>query len=396
MKHLQLLSGLIKEPQAVSWTQEMKLRSRDTTELLNTIKTGLPKDGKKALWLLGRLHGVKVSTLSRCFGVSSKTIHRNWKKFKISGIKGVFRKRLPNAIKENDEKIKAAVFSMLHSPPSEHNINRTSWRQEDICRCLLQQGIHVSKNLIGKIIRGAGYKYRKAKTVLTSNDPKYREKLDRIKSILSTLGENDRFCSIDEYGPFAVKVKGGKRLVGLNEYPQVPQFQKSKGWLIVTAALELSQNQVTHFYSKAKNTTEMIKLLEVLLEKYKGCDRLYFSWDAASWHASKALNEKVKAINLPAYREKTLTPYVELSPLPKSAQFLNVIESVFSGMARAIIHNSDYQSVEEAMMAIDRYFQERNEHFLSHPKKAGKKIWGNEPTISEFSESNNCKDPRWR
>jgi hypothetical protein len=91
-----------------------------------------------------------------------------------------------------------------------------------------------------------------------------------------------------------------------------------------------------------------------------------------------------------------LTPFVQLSPLPKSAQFLNVIESVFSGMARAIIHNSDYKSVEEAMMAIDRYFQERNKHFLSHPKKAGKKIWGNEPTISEFSESNNCKDSRWR
>ena len=183
---------------------------------------------------------------------------------------------------------------MIHSPPSEHNINRTSWKFEDICRCLSQQGVHVSKNLISKIIRKAGYKWRKAKTVLTSNDPEYREKLDRIKSILSTLGENDRFCSIDEFGPFAVKVKGGKRLVGPNEYPQVPQFQKSKGWLIVTAALELSQNQVTHFYSKAKNTTEMIKLLEVLLEKYRGCDRLYFSWDAASWHASKALHEKVK------------------------------------------------------------------------------------------------------
>lgn len=248
--------------------------------------------------------------------------------------------------------------------------------------------------MVSEIIRDAGYKYRKAKTVLTSNDPQYRQKLDRIKSILSTLGRNDRFCSIDEFGPFAVKVKGGKRLVGPNEYPQVPQFQKSKGWLILTAALELSQNQVTHFYSKAKNTTEMIKLLEVLLEKYKGCDNLYFSWEAASWHASKELKEKVMKINLPEYREAVQTPFVELVPLPKSAQFLNVIESVFSGMAKAIIHNSDYQSVEETFAAIDRYFQERNEHFRKHPKKAGKKIWRNELVVSEFFESNNCKKPK--
>jgi hypothetical protein len=30
------------------------------------------------------------------------------------------------------------------------------------------------------------------------------------------------------------------------------------------------------------------------------------------------------------------------------AQFLNVIESVFSGMARAIIHNSNYGSIDAA------------------------------------------------
>jgi hypothetical protein len=35
----------------------------------------------------------------------------------------------------------------------------------------------------------------------------------------------------------------------------VPQFQRSKGALIMTAALELSKNQVTHFYSKKKTPT---------------------------------------------------------------------------------------------------------------------------------------------
>jgi hypothetical protein len=45
----------------------------------------------------------------------------------------------------------------------------------------------------------------------------------------------------------------------------------------------------------------MIKLLEVLLERYRGCNTLYFSWDAASWHASRALHEKVKNVNQPEY-----------------------------------------------------------------------------------------------
>jgi hypothetical protein len=49
-----------------------------------------------------------------------------------------------------------------------------------------------------------------------------------------------------------------------------------------------------------------------------------------------------------------------------------------------------------AKAAIDRYFEDRNAHFQKHPKRAGKKIWGGEREPSEFSESNNCKDPLYR
>jgi hypothetical protein len=42
-------------------------------------------------------------------------------------------------------------------------------------------------------------------------------------------------------------------------------------------------------------------------------------------------------------------------------------------MSKAIIQNSDYQSAEECRLAMDRYFNERNENFRVHPKRAGKR-----------------------
>jgi hypothetical protein len=87
---------------------------------------------------------------------------------------------------------------------------------------------------------------------------------------------------------------------------------------------------------------------------------------------------------------------VELVPLPASAQFLNVIESVFSGMARSIIHGSNYESKDAAIAAINQYFAERNDNFRANPRRAGNKIWGKERTVSEFSSSHNCKDPAYR
>jgi hypothetical protein len=172
----------------------------------------------------------------------------------------------------------------------------------------------------------------------------------------------------------------------------VPQHQRSKGILIVTAALELSTNQITHFYSPAKNTSEIVKLLHRLVDVYADQKCIYFSWDAASWHASRALYANVQELNMKGNGR----PQVELVPLPSSAQFLNVIESVSSGMARAIIHNSDFPSLEAAQDAIDKYFAERNEQFSKHPKRAGQKIWGDERVPSEFSVVHNCKDPRYR
>jgi hypothetical protein len=65
-------------------------------------------------------------------------------------------------------------------------------------------------------------------------------------------------------------------------------------------------------------------------------------------------------------------------------------------MSRAIIHSSDYPALDDANAAIDRYFEERNVHFREHPQRAGKKIWGKEREPATFSDSSNCKDPRYR
>ena len=140
----------------------------------------------------------------------------------------------------------------------------------------------------------------------------------------------------------------------------------------------------------------MIRLLDLLLQQYSGQRCLFLSWDAASWHVSAKLNERVSEANSAAEVSPHGTPFVKLMPLPASAQFLNVIESVFSGMAKAILHNSDYRSVGDCKAAIDKYFAERNEVYRRNPKRAGKKIWGKELVRPCFMPSNNCKDPDWR
>jgi len=393
------------EMRRAHWLEWLYLLERDQLPPVNAIDEQVRRDllhrlnstkgfgRQKALVVLAHQDSFSVATISRCLGVSRITIIRYLEKYRLGGVGQLFRrKQCP--LKSNDEALKMAVFALLHEPPSLSNINRTTWKMDDFHKILAERGNFASKDVIRCIVKEAGFKWRKARTVLTSSDPEYREKIDRVHRVLANLRDDERFFSIDEFGPFAIKMTGGRVLCAPGIQPTVPQWQKSKGSIIMTAALELSRNHVTHFYSEAKNTDEMIKMTEILIDQYQDTGKLYLSWDAASWHISKALIKFIDEHN--AVAKWADLPQIEAVPLPAGAQFLNVIESVFSGMARAIVHNSNYASKAEATEAMDRYFNERNQHFEEHPQRAGDKIWRLERTSATFHPSNNCKDPAYR
>jgi transposase len=365
--------------------------------LLAQIKSGPLRQRKKAVAVLAQRRGVGIRAIAGHLSVSRVSVRKYVRAFAEGGAQTLFAsgKRVGGRRAEN-EQVRKAVFALLHEPPSAIGINRTTWRMADLTIALRERGTPVCAQVVREITRSAGWRWRKARKVLTSSDPEYRQKVHHIQCILGGLQEDEAFFSVDEFGPFSVRAQGGRMLVEPGQVPTVPQYQKSKGSLIMTAALELSKNQLTHFYSPRKDTGEMLRMLGRLIDQYRHKARIYLSWDAASWHMSKMLHDHVAQHNENIMSGDGHGPTVALAPLPAGAQFLNVIESVFSGMARAILANSNYASIDAARAAIDRYIRERNEKFAFAPRRAGGAIWGSEREPPQFSESNNCKDPLYR
>ena len=363
-------------------------------DLLTCLKEGRRSERNRALAVLARLKGIGRASVCAFLHINRTTFRKYCKLYREGGAALLLAPQVRGTKKSDQDPVKHAVFALLHSPPAAHGINRTTWRMEDLQGILRDTGQPLSRGVIRTILQNAGYKWRNARRVLTSRDPEYRTKVDAIKTILAGLQEDEAFLAVDEYGPFAVRKTGGLKRLAPGDTYTVPQWQKSRGSLILTGALELARNQVTHFYSPRKDTAEMIKMMDLLRTQYRTCRTIYLSWDAASWHISKELFVQVEARNQDAAAQGY--PMVKTAPLPVGAQFLNVIESVFSGMARAVIHNSDYPSVDAAKGAIDRHFAARNQHFALRPRRAGQKIWGEERAPSAFSEGHNCKDPLYR
>ena len=155
--------------------------------------------------------------------------------------------------------------------------------------------------------------------------------------------------------------------------------------------LSANTNQMTWFYQNTKDSAGIIDLVEILYNRNHDKSKICLTWDAASWHRSNELVKWADEINT-RNAANSCGPTIEFVPLPSSAQFLDVIEAVFSAMKRAVIHNSDYESEQEMKNAISRHFRERNDYFKLNPKRAGKKI----REINFFEERSNLRSGNYR
>jgi transposase len=284
------------------------------------------------------------------------------------------------------------ILEIVHAKPSAYGINRSNWNRPSIVRAYEHEHNEtISEDTVGRLLRQFGYGIRKARKVLTSPDPNYREKVELLLNTLQNLKPGELFFFVDELGPLRVKKYGGRALVRKNEVLTYPQEQGHRGVIMMSGALSATTNQVTWVYGRAKDTTAMIDLMELLYNQYFSAAKLYVTWDAASWHKSVMLVEWLDAFNSTTKRTNE-GPLIELVPLPTSSQFLDVIEAVFSGMKRAVVHHSDYRDVPEMKKAISLHFTERNAHFRENPRRAGKQIW----EIDFFDDNENIRSGNYR
>ena len=230
---------------------------------------------RRAIVILSKWRGLRPNLVCNLLRLSPYTYRRCLRVFAEGGAAALFARRKNPHRKYDNEAIRDAVFETLHQPPSDFGINRTTWKMEDLSRVLKERGKPAGEDVIRKITKSAGYRWRKARIVLTSNDPEFSDKVSRIKTISANFAQDEAFFSIDEYGPFAIKDQPGRSLVASGERRLVQQWQRSRGSIILTAAIELSSNQVSHFYSEKKNTAEMVRMMNVLVDQYRDRRQIY-------------------------------------------------------------------------------------------------------------------------
>lgn len=357
-----------------------RLRTRlgaDISSLLSYLKHGRARQRKKAATILARTRGIPNLITAKALHSSVKTTRRYYKFYKERGVHALFAwnttRTYPSA--EQDPINTNRILELLHNKPTFFGINRTNWTQPALLAAYSRSfNETIGRRTLTRLLQQVGYKWRKARRVLTSPDPCYHEKVELLLATLHSLASDEVFFFLDEWGPVQVKKRGGRAYRRGNLVTEIPRHQTPRGTVSLVGALSATTNRMTWHFVDTKNSSAMLDLIEILFNQYPGTRRLYVTWDAVAFHNSASLLDTLDQFNEVSLRS-SCGPVLELVPLPTSAQFLNVVEGVLSGMTRAVVDNSDYPSTDEMKRAISRHFVERNEHFQNNPRRAGKKIW---------------------
>ena len=106
--------------------------------------------------------GKTPRTVTTEFRVSERTVSKWVKRFQAEGSAGLADRgcrphHIPRRYLQPGNELHDAVFALLHTPPSQHGFNRTSWRLIDLRNSLRAQGTVATHRNVSAVIKSAGF-----------------------------------------------------------------------------------------------------------------------------------------------------------------------------------------------------------------------------------------------
>ena len=150
--------------------------------------------------------GVSSTVIGRKIERAHRTVEKWCLLYEHEGIERLPLRRSRTLSEEFLETVKEKrerLIKIIHESPKIYDINRASWSLHALADAYHKtHGERISRSSISQYFILAGYKFKKAKKVLTSDDPTYREKLAKITNALSHLSPRENFSRSMSSVPF--------------------------------------------------------------------------------------------------------------------------------------------------------------------------------------------------
>jgi transposase len=333
---------------------------------------------QRAQILLNFAEGQKIEAVAKAAKVSRPTVYKCIRKALAGGVevalKDYYHRSKPATI---TEEAKAWVMHLACTKPKDLGFAAELWTQKALAKHVQKVGpseghsclARANKATIHRILKSHSLKPHKIRYYLEKKDPNFKDKMNEVlvvyKEVNELLGDIEKLeasnvvtVSVDEKpGVQAIK-NMAPDLLPNKQYNQIARDYEYKrlGTLSILGALDLHTGHVFAQVHERHRSREFISLLKELDEYYPMEVTIRVILDNHSAHVSK---ETMLYLQSKPNRFK----YVHT---PTHGSWLNIVEGLFSKMARSFLKHIRVDSLEELRRRILQGISEINEEPVIH------------------------------
>lgn len=326
------------------------LRPKDRRRLQGVIRShkSPQREVLRAKIILLASQGFNSTDIAFELGVDVKTV-RKWRlRFKYLSFDGLLDEKRTGRPPLFDPMVQHEVFSLVvQTPPEPYS----TWTLDRLAKVMVDTNIvtSISIETLSRWLREAELKPHRVRGWLTSKDPDFRQKRDRIVDLYLSPPKNSFVLSVDEktniqalerVRPELPMARGIARKID-NEY-------KRHGVVNLLACFDVRTGQVFGSTVKKNDSQAFVGFLGELLKRYPR-RKICLVLDNGSTHCSRETM---------AFLARH--PRVKLYFTPTHASWLNQIELWFSSLTRHALRKASFTSIESLVARINLYIAHHN------------------------------------
>lgn len=263
--------------------------------------------------------------------------------------------------------LRRAMVDVALASPRDHGYAFGPWTLDRLRDCLVMEGVveSISKERLREILHEEAVNFQAIKTWKESKDPKFREKVKRLRELTNREHNPPIVVAVDEMGPISLKPYGGRTWAAQGHPDRVrATYKRTLGVRHLMGMYDYYHHTLRGYLSPRKRGSDWMRFLRYVRRWYPSGERIYLIQDNLSAHTT------------PAGRREARRLRISFVPIPTNASQWNPIETHFRSIRQKALTGTDYRDWRSLGRAIQWAMKELNtSHQTVRVPKVRRCLW---------------------
>lgn len=263
--------------------------------------------------------------------------------------------------------LRRAMVDVALSNPKDHGYAFGPWTLDRLRDTLVMDGIveSISKERLREILHEEAVSFQAIKTWKESGDPKFRQKVKRLRELTNREHNPPIVVAVDEMSPISLKPYGGRTWAAHGHPDRVrATYKRTLGVRHLMGMYDYYHHTLRGYLSPRKRGSDWVRFLRYVRRWYPSGERIYLIQDNLSAHTTPAARREARRLK------------ITVVPIPTSASQWNPIETHFRSVRQKALTGSDYRDWRSLGGAIQGAMKELNvSHQTVRVPKVRRCLW---------------------